>query len=188
MKKQIILVDSNAYFRLYLHLLPFLGKPIGEYVFYILPELENEYKKSNRLKEKFDHFFSKEYVEDRKNTLKTSPNNLKKVMGYKEFIKRIARSSGFTVSPVDIAYLAYCYHLNCPVVTDDKEMRELAKELDIKTFSLLEVLKLLYDNNLLIIETIRKIVGHMNWSKDNSEPNLISKYEKMFKEKFPDYP
>jgi len=188
-KKKIVLVDSNAYFRLFLHLTPFLGRSIfGKFVFYILSDLEKEYQRSNRLQSKFEHFMKPEYVEDRKNTVPVKDLDIIKIDGYFEFIKSSARQMNLTVSPVDIRYLAYCYNFKCAVVTDDIEMRELAEELDITTYSLLEILGILKNLNFITIEKVREIVGHMKWNNDLSENNIEQKYRDLFNEELPDYP
>lgn len=66
-----ILVDSNAYFRLAQSIHPLLNVVFGKkrYCLYVIKELQDEYRRSPRLKNAFSWVNDPEYVENRSHLL-----------------------------------------------------------------------------------------------------------------------
>ena len=65
-----IIVDSNSYFRLAQNIHPLLCKPFGksQFTLYIHSDLGTEFKRSPRLKNKFQWFTEPRFVENRSRT------------------------------------------------------------------------------------------------------------------------
>ena len=97
------------------------------------------------------------------------------------FIREFARESQFSVSEVDIVGLAYAYVLKFPVVTDDSDMLEVAKEFEISTYKTLELMKLMMDCGFVKMEMIRSIVSY--WAYQNDKPKSFRKdFTRLFSE------
>jgi transcription initiation factor IIE alpha subunit len=73
--------------------------------------------------------------------------------------------------------------LKIPVVTDDSDMLEVAKEFNIKTYKTLEILKLMMDKKFITMEKIRSIASY--WIYQNDTPKS---YRKDFKRIFLENP
>jgi len=85
---------------------------------------------------------------------------------------------------VDIVGLAYGYVLKIPVVTDDSDMLEVAKEFEIKKYKTLELMKLMMDSGLVKIKQIRSIVSY--WAYQNDTPKSFRKdFKRIFLEEPP---
>lgn len=99
-------------------------------------------------------------------------------------MKETARDEGYGVSKVDLIPLSYCEVLTIPVITDDHDMLLLAKEYNIKTFTSLELLKLMYDCDFISKEKIRSIADYWVYMKDTPKAYKKS-YTRLFKEPAP---
>ena len=73
--------------------------------------------------------------------------------------------------------------LKIPVVTDDSDMLDVAKEFEILTYKTLEVMKLMHNNGLLAMKQIRSIASY--WIYQNDTPKS---YRKDFKRIFSEEP
>ena len=180
-----IIVDSCAYFRLAQSIRPLLKNPFGEerYCLGVIEELDKEYEKNPTLKHKFFWVNQKEYADCRKNCFALSMNERSEINHAFFFIRDFARDSQFSVSEVDIIALSYAYVLKIPVVTDDSEMLEVAKEFNISTYKTLELLKLMMDNGLVTMRQIRATASY--WIYQNDTPKS---YRKDFKRIFSEDP
>jgi len=78
---------------------------------------------------------------------------------------------------VDIVGLAYAYVLKIPVVTDDSDMLEVAKEFEISTYKTLELMKLMMDSGFVKMKQIRSIASY--WAYQNDTPKSFRKDFKM---------
>ena len=82
---------------------------------------------------------------------------------------------------MDIIALAYAYVLKIPIVTDDSDMLEVAKEFEINTYKTLELMKLMRDNRLIKMKQIRAIVSY--WVYQNDTPKSFRKdFKRIFSE------
>lgn len=181
-----IIVDSCSYFRLAQSIHPLLKTPFCEepYLLGVIKELHDEYKKSAALKSKFFWVDHKEYAENRKRCFTLSVNQKTDISNSFYFIRDTAREEGYGVSRVDLIALSHAYVLNIPVVTDDGDMIALAKEYDINALKSLDLLKLLYDCEIIDLDKIRSIAGYWVYQRDT--PKSYKKdFRKLFKEKAP---
>jgi hypothetical protein len=81
--------------------------------------------------------------------------------------------------------LAFAYILNIPVATDDSDMITLANEFEIKIIKLLDLLKLMLDNNHIDMKKIRSIADYLIYIEDLPK-NFIKDYMMLFNEELPD--
>lgn len=181
-----ILVDSCSYFRLAQSIHPLLKTPFCEekHVLGVIKELNLEYQRNPSLKHKFSWVDLPEYIENRqrcfslKQAIKSDINNTF------YFLRETARDQGYGVSKVDLIALSYCEVISIPVVTDDYDMLLLAKEYEIKTYTSLELLKLMYDCDFISIKKIRTIAEYWVYMKDTPK-SYKSSYKKLFNEPAP---
>lgn len=181
-----ILVDSCSYFRLAQSIHPLLKTLFCEekHVLGVIKELNQEYKQNPKLKHKFFWVDQPEYIENRqrcfslKQAIKSDINNAL------YFFRDTARDQGYGVSKVDLIALSYCEILSILVVTDDYDMFLLAEEYEIKTYTSLELLKLMYDCDFISIKTIRAIAKYWVYIKDTPKSYKTS-YKKLFNESAP---
>jgi hypothetical protein len=178
-----IIVDSCSYFRLAQSIQPLLKIPFGrkKYCLGVIEELDKEYSKSPTLKNRFFWVNQQEYTDNRKDCFSPSPKQRSEINHAFFFIREFARDSQFGVSEVDIIGLAYAYVLKIPIVTDDSDMLEVAKEFEIKTYKTLEIMKLMMDSGFVKMKQIRSIVSY--WDYQNDEPESFRKdFKRIFSE------
>ena len=122
--RQAVLLDSNAYFRLGSSIRPLLKPLFGsapQYSLYVLSELDNEYSRSARLRNKFEWVNELEYRNDQR---------------VKLFVLRVrrqtqrTRSASFEHMPIeheinvsteDLKALAAGFVKGLPIVTDEMQ-------------------------------------------------------------------
>lgn len=178
-----IIVDSCSYFRLARGVRPLLKIVFGrrKYCLGVIEELDKEYKKSPTLKNKFFWVSQKEYSDNRRNCFSPNLSQRSEINHAFFFIREFARESQLGVSEVDITGMAYAYVLKIPIVTDDSDMLEVAKEYEIKTYKTLELMKLMMDSGLLRMKEIRSIVSY--WIYQNDTPKSFRKdFKRIFSE------
>jgi hypothetical protein len=178
-----IIIDSCSYFRLAQSIRPLLKNPFGkeEHCLGVIKELDEEYEKNPLLKHKFYWVNHKEYGDNRKNCFAPTRTQRSEINHAFFFIREFARDNQFSVSEVDIIALSYAYVLKVPIVTDDADMLEVAKEFEIKTYKTLELLKLMLDNGVVTMEQIRAIASY--WIYQNDTPKLYGKdFKRIFSE------
>jgi hypothetical protein len=178
-----VIVDSCSYFRLAQSIRPLVKIPFGreEYCLGVIEELDKEYEKSHALKNRFFWVSEKEYSDNRKNCFSPGPRQRSEINHAFFFIREFARDNRFGLSQADIAGLAYAYVLKIPVVTDDAEMLEVAREFEIKTFKTLEIMKLMMDSGIVKMKQIRAMVSY--WAHQNDMPKSFRKdFRRIFSE------
>ena len=180
-----IIVDSCSYFRLAQNIRPLLKNAFGggreKHCLGVIEELDKEYEKNPTLKNKFFWVGQDEYSHNRKNCFSLNRNQRSEIKHAFFFIREFARESQFSVSEVDIVGLAYAYVLKFPVVTDDSDMLEVAREFEISTYKTLELMKLMMDCGFVKMEMIRSIVSY--WAYQNDKPKSFRKdFKRLFSE------
>ena len=178
-----IVVDSCSYFRLAKSIRPLLKNPFGKEknCLGVIEELDKEYEKNPTLKRKFFWVNEREYADNRKRCFSLTPNQRSAINHAFYFIRESARESHLGVSEVDIIALSYAYVLKIPVVTDDSDMLEIAKEYKITTYKTLELLKLMLNTGLVKMKQIRSIASF--WVYLNDTPKSYRRdYKKIFSE------
>jgi len=176
-----IIVDSCSYFRLAQSIRPLLKTPFGrnKNCLGVIEELNKEYEKSPTLKNTFFWVNQQEYRDNRKDCFSPTLRERSEINHAFFFIRDFVRENRYGVSEVDVSGLAYAYALNIPMVTDDSEMLEVAKEFGIKTYKTLELMRLMMDDGLIKMKTIRQIVSY--WTYQNDEPKSFRRdYKRLF--------
>jgi hypothetical protein len=186
MSESRILLDSNAYFRLAQSIRPLLNTPFGKenYCLYVLKELQTEYERSPRLKEKFSWVNDPEYSENRTNHLSVTNKERKEIKRAFDFIFDFARHVYPGVSKIDVLCLVHGEQLEIPVVTDDADMLEVAREYGIKTYKTLELLKLMLDCGYIDMAKTREIAAYLAYQNDTPK-DFRKDFKKLFGENAP---
>ena len=182
MARTRILLDSNSYFRLANSIHPLLDTEFGDknYCLYVLKDLEKEYDRSPRLQTKFHWVNEDKYFENRKRKLTVSRKDKKAIDRTVEFLEEHKYNNCLGVSSVDIKNLAHGHVLDIPVVTDDKDMIELAKAFAIETMSSLKLLTLMVKSGHISKKKVRDIITYWKYNKD-TPGNYRKEYKKLFK-------
>lgn len=186
MAQSKILVDTNAYFRLAQSIRPLLKAEFGEpaYCLYVIKELQDEYNKSPRLRNKFPWVNDPEYAENRSHRLQVSRQEKKDIGQAFDFIFDHKRTEYPTVSRVDVTVLAHAYVLGLPVVTDDMDMLALAKDFEIITFKTFDLLKLMLECGHIDMVKVREIAEYLLYQNDRPK-EFKADYKRLFKEELP---
>ncbi len=186
MAQSKILVDSNSYFRLAKSIRPLLSVAFGEenYCLYVLKDLEIEYDRSSRLQSKFEWVNDDEYFDNRKQALTIPRKDKNETQRTIEILENHKYENELGVSPVDINYLAHAYVLDIPVVTDDKDMLELAEDFEIQTLNSLNLLSLMLKCDHINIDKVREIAAYWKFIKD-IPGSFKEDYKSLFKENVP---
>ena len=87
---------------------------------------------------------------------------------------------GFGSSKIDIRALAFGYILNIPVVTDDADMVNPGKLLGIEVWSILALMKLMYDNSYVGIKELKALVDYMDYNNDLPYFGFMKEFKKVF--------
>ncbi len=184
--KVTILVDSCSYFRLAQSIHPLLKRPFCEekHVLGVIKELNMEYNKNPSLKHKFFWVNEVEFAENRKRCFILSVQQKSDINNTVFFLRDTARQEGYGVSKADLTGLSYAQVLSIPVVTDDTDMLKLAREYEIKTFTSLDIMKLLYDCDVINMKKVRAIAAFWVYLKDTPKSYKTS-YQKLFNEPAP---
>jgi hypothetical protein len=181
-----IILDTNAYFRLAQSIRPLLNTAFGKqnFTLYVLKELQVEYDKNPRLTNRFAWVNDPEYVSNRSQRLALKAKEKSEIKRAYDFILDYVRNVHPGVSKVDVLALAHAELLAIPVVTDDDEMRQAAKDYGIKTLKTLELLKLMLDCNHIDMAKVREIAGYWAYFKDIPK-SFKADFKKLFGEEPP---
>ena len=186
MAERKILVDSNAYFRLAQSIHPLLGVPFGResYCLYIIKQLQTEYDRSATLRNSFPWVNEAPYVKNRSNRLSVTRDEKTEIQRSFDFICDYVRSVRPGVSRVDVLCLAHAEVLKIPVVTDDGDMIDAARDFEIQVCKTLELLKLMLDCGYVDMSKIREIAGYWRYLNDCPKDFAID-YRRLFGENPP---
>lgn len=182
-----ILVDTNAYFRLAQSIRPLLKAEFGEnhYCLYVVKELQQEFDRNPRLRNRYPWVNNPEYIENRSHRLQLSRKERGEIDQAFDFIYDHARTAYPGVSRVDVTILAHAYVLGIPVVTDDGDMLALASVFEIRTYRVLDLLKLMLDCAHIDMPKVREIAGYLAYIHD--KPREYGRdYKRLFGEDPPE--
>lgn len=182
-----IIVDSNSYFRLAQNIHPLLCQPFGkdDLTLYIHADLNAEFKFNSRLQNKFHWVSDSEWVANRSRSIMLSKAQKKEIETTYGFLWEHVREEflapyGRGPSPIDTRIVATALVLEIRVVTDDRDMIELAEAYEVQQISSLEAMKLMLDEEHIDDEKVDQVVGQ--WIYDNDTPN--KEWEKDFRRIF----
>jgi len=163
-----LLLDTNAYLRLALTIHPLLFVSFGEenYTLYVIEDFQKEFNRRRRLKRGFPWVNQKEFRDNRSKLITLSNQNKKNIDIAQSFIWGQNISLGLGASEVDVRALSIGYVLNIPIITDDREMIELANSLSIKVMRILPLLSIMIDSNHIDLDKIKELVAYLEYTND----------------------
>ena len=182
MAQSKIQVDTNTYLRLAQSIDPLLYVPFGtsDYCLYVIPEMNVELR-SWHLRTKFPWVDQADFVEGRQRFPNLSRQEKKLIEDTFQFVWDYVVSELPGPSKVDARYVAYALELDIPVVTDDEDMIDLAKQFGARVLRSLELLKLMLDQNHIELAKVRAIVAY--WRHIGDTPGQLAKrYRRLFGE------
>lgn len=185
---KLFILDSNAYFRLAISIHPLLGQTFGRfkderYVLRVISQLDAEYNRSSRLQHKFHWVKQKKYADNRNaEQLKVIGKQRKEVEQARSFILQTENDLGCNLSLVDATALAVGFVKQQPVVTDDKDMCTVANALGIEVWSLLQLMKLMLDEEYIDLAVAKSIAQYLDY--ENDLPCGRSEFIRQFKQFF----
>lgn len=184
---KLFILDSNAYFRLAYSLHPLLGQTFGKsqerYVLRVIAQLDKEYSRSTRLQHKFHWVKDKKFSANRQaEQLNIATKQSREVEQARSYILSMEKDLGCDISLVDATALAIGFVKQQPVVTDDKDMCKVAAELGIIVWNLLQLLKLMLDEEHIELHKVREIAQFLDY--ENDLPCGRTEFAKQFKRFF----
>lgn len=169
---KLFILDSNAYFRLAYSIHPLLGQNFGKakdnrYVLRVISQLDKEYCRSARLQHKFHWVKDKKFSENRQAAkLNIAGKQCREVEQARSYILSEEKNLGCNISLVDATALAIGFVKQQPVVTDDQDMCIVANALGIEVWSLLQVLKLMLDEEYIELDKVKEIAQFLDYQND----------------------
>jgi predicted nucleic acid-binding protein len=187
MAQKRIIVDSNSYFRLAQNIHPLLCQPFGkeEITLYIHADLNDEFRRSPRLKNKFHWVVEKVYAENRSRSISLTLEQKAEIEATYDFMwehvqDAFLRRYGKGPSPIDTRIVATAHVLGIAVLTDDRDMIELAKEFDVKAISSLGVMKLMLEAGRIDTEKVDQVVEQWMYENDTPHRDWKKEFKKLF--------
>ena len=162
---------------------PLLCNSFGQenYTLYLIPEFQKEFNKSPRLSNKFGWVNQDEYVENRKYRLRILSDEKKDIKIAYSYLWQQNTFVKLGASPIDVKALAYGSVLEIPVVTDDKDMIELASQFDIEIWGVLDLLKIMFKAGRITEPEIKSLVSYLAYNNDLPNPSFKQSIQKVFK-------
>ncbi len=183
---RVILLDSNAYFRLARTIHPLLVGTFGaapSFSLYVLSDLDDEYATSTRLRTKFEWVRELQYRRDRAAKRYEYRGKLKhQVEGAFSFLAAYAHEKAVNLSPEDLRALAVGFARGFPVVSDDSGMRQLAEAHGIECWGLVKLLKVMVSGGRIPLEKVQEIFQYLHY--ENDLPMPLSKLRTEWKNYF----
>ena len=182
-----ILLDSNAYFRLAQNIHPLLFQSFGEeqFTLYVHNDLTREFKRSSRLRNKFDWVYHPEYVENRKRSLTLSKAERQESENTYDYMWEHVKADNLGPSEVDVKVLATAAAVGIQVVTDDADMIQLADAYGIHSITSMELMKLMLDHKHIDMDKVEQVVEQWMYDKDLPNRNFTKDYKRLFGRKPP---
>lgn len=181
MAQSKILLDTNSYLRLAKSVHPLLFVEFGSdpCCLYVIPEVHAELNKSPRLQTMFSWVSDPEYSANRTNFPAVSRKNLKEIDRACEILWDHVQTELPGPSRVDARNLAYSFVLGIPVVTDDRDMRELGQVFHIPTMASLELMSLMCRCNHITRSKVHQIMDYWRYT-DDLPSNADSDFARLF--------
>ena len=175
-------MDTNSYLRLAQNIHPLLFKPFGKENSTLFPhdKLADEFKRNARLKNKFDWFTGKQYVDNRKKKLILTNSEKHDIDLTYEMMWELVKEQNLGPSPVDTRIVAVGAALQIQIVTDDADMIALAETYGVHQLSSMELMKLMLESQHIDMNKVTQVVEQ--WIYDKDVPN--GRFRKDFKRIF----
>lgn len=188
----LVLLDTNAYLRLAKRIKPMLGIKFGqkEYVLTILPEVEQEVRRSARLQNNFPWFSHADFATERLSKQYRLSKSEKAELDAAASILHgwvLLNAANYKTppSPVDCRVLAFGQVREAIVVTDDLSMHQLTREFDISVLHGYELLKKMLTAKMVAKSQVQDIYAALQANGDLPKTWQTAK-EKVFGRLFQD--
>lgn len=150
----------------------------SEYCLYVIPELNRELQ-AKHLKTKFPWIDQPEFMEERARFPIVSRKQKNSIDRIFDFLWDFVESELPGPSRVDARYVAYALELQVPLVTDDEDMIELARQFGATVMRSLDLLKLMLDEGHIDMKKIRATVAY--WRHVGDTPGQLARqYRQLF--------
>jgi hypothetical protein len=183
---RVVLLDSNAYFRLAKSIHPLLAVTFGEpppYSLFVLRVLDEEYFGSARLRTKFDWVSKPEYRTDREGKRYTPKGRLAlEVDGACSYLEGYVREQGLNLAREDLRALAVGLARGFPVVTDDGGMQQVAKVFEIEVWSVIKLLRAMTTEHRIDVAQVDAVLKYLEY--ENDLPMSKAALRKLYREYF----
>lgn len=183
---QVILLDSNAYFRLARSIHPLLQGAFGDnpkYSLFVLSDLDDEYFTSSRLRSKFEWVKTRDYRADREAKRYSYKGKLRQqVDNAFSYLAEYANGQQLGVSPEDLKALAVGFARGIPVVSDDHDMKIMADTYSIGCWNSVKLLKLMVTAGRIDMAKVKETLEYLDHEDDL--PMSRNELRKCFKEYF----
>ncbi len=189
---KVVLLDSNAYFRLAQSIHPLLSELFGPpppHSLFVLDVLHEEFASNPRLQNKFEWVNMKQYREDREKKIFASRGEKSQPVDIAfSFFAGYAKNNKLTVSREDIKALAVGHaNKGFIVVSDDFGLRSIAAAHNITCWWTLDLLKCMLDCNRVNLEKVQEIVEYWDYQNDlpRKKTDLREQYKALFGQNCP---
>lgn len=180
---KVILLDSNAYFRLARSIHPLLAGTFGEepiFSLYVLAELDDEYLTSSRLRTKFEWVNTDEYKRDRLGKRYEYSGTLRKqVETAFSYLVDYTKQNALNISREDLKALAVGFARGFPIVSDDAGLSDCAQKHGIECWSMVKLLKVMFTAGRIDSAAIKNLLEYLDY--DNDLPMPINKLRRLFR-------
>lgn len=182
MPQSKILLDTNAYLRLAQTIHPLLFVTFGknDYTLYVIKEFQREFNRAKRLTRNFPWVNLKEFKENRSKSISLSKEDKKNIEIAWSYIWNHNMNQGFGASEVDVRALSVGFVLSIPVVTDDKDMIDLARSLGIEVMRILDLLAIMVESDHITHDKIKELVAYLHYHNDLPYKNFIRDINEKF--------
>jgi len=177
-----ILVDSCSYFRLAQNIHPLLSVAFGaaDYTLYAHAELKAEFSRTPRLQTKFEWFMEADYIENRARPLSIGRKEKGAIKTTFEFMWPEVKSRG--PSRVDTWILATAYELRLTMVTDDADLRYVAKDYGVKLLTSMELMRLMLKHGHIDMDKVRQVAAQWIYERETPNANFAKDFRRLFSE------
>jgi len=183
---RVVLLDSCAYFRLARSIHPLLAPTFGPappYSLFVLAALDDEYLTSSRLKHKFEWVNTSEYKADRDcKKYACRGRNSKEADTAFSYLAAYAKMHQLMLAPEDLKALAVGIARKFPVVSDDRNVRQVAEANDIECWLTLDLLKLMVDCKRIDLAKVKEIIEY--WKHEDDLPRGIQELRTYYQSLF----
>lgn len=188
-----IIVDSNSYFRLAQNIHPLLCKPFGkeQFTLYIHSDLNDELRQSPKLQYRFNWIVEPRYVENRSRSISLTLDQKTEISDTFKFMWEHVKDAflkplGKGPSSTDTRLVAIALVLGIRVVTDDRDMIELAKQFEVQHLTSMGLMKLMLDEKHIDDEMVDQVVEQWIYEKDTPHREWKKEFQNLFGRKAPD--
>jgi hypothetical protein len=121
------------------------------------------------------------YIENRKHRIRVARFQREQINIIYSYLWPHNISEGLGASRIDVRALAYGDALEIPVVTDDSQMRELGKTFEIQVWSLLDLVKIMYESKRIELSDIKTLLNYLKYIKDSPYPSFEKDAKNVFR-------